>query len=482
MRVFLEIFFKRRLQIIAIFAFCILFTLIGSYLVTPLYESEARMLVRVGREATLPPTAMTQPLNILYNRGEQINSQIQILRSRYIIENALAEIPEAALKPDEPVLASTLDYLRYAVRKPLSWVTTAIRFTLEAVGIMKKLTERERLVLDLEKKIGVERIRDTDVLQVTFQSPNPEFAKLFLTFYIEAFLKASAKAMSIPGSVDFFTGQVSLVNGELTKAEDEMAAFRQKWNIYDLRVQKENTARDLTILGSELRNTQVETTILSGKLKDLNEKAQAYIETALPADMRNDQAVIELLKNLVQLKVRYNQMRENLGDKHPDIIALKNEIVLLRKDIHLEAIGIVERQLAVLKNKEVKLLEQENQLFKQVRILDEKGIEMGRYERQTELLSKAYRSYVDKHETSRIDNVMDQKDLTSVSIVQPPLMPFKPVYPRMVLNLLLAIFVGLTLGIVYAFTSEHLAGTVNQPDDLKRELKVPFAISIRDVT
>ena len=44
-------------------------------------NSEATMLVRVGREATVPPTAMTQPLNVFYTRADQINSQIQILKA-----------------------------------------------------------------------------------------------------------------------------------------------------------------------------------------------------------------------------------------------------------------------------------------------------------------------------------------------------------------------------------------------------------------
>ena len=114
--------------------------------------------------------------------------------------------------------------------------------------------------------------------------------------------------------------------------------------------------------------------------------------------------------------------------------------------------------------------------------LDEKGIELNQYERRVDQLKKDYQIYAEKQEILRIDHVMDQKRLTSVSIVQPPLMPFKPVSPRRGLNLLLGLFVGATLGITYAFTSEHFAGTVNHPEDLASQLGTTLVVSVPDLS
>ena len=61
-------------------------------------------------------------------------------------------------------------------------------------------------------------------------------------------------------------------------------------------------------------------------------------------------------------------------------------------------------------------------------------------------------------------------------------MPYKPVYPRKGLNLLLGLFVGATLGIIYAFTSEHLAGTVNHPEDLAEQAGTSFVVSVPDLS
>ena len=225
----------------------------------------------------------------------------------------------------------------------MSWIANGVKAPLAAVGLINKLTKQQEMVLDFQKHIAVERMKDTDVLQMTFMHPNPEFAKKFLTEFLETFLKASAAAMATPGSMDFFSDQFRLTRGELGKAEEEMAAFRRRFQIYDLRVQKENTARELTRTGTDLRANQLDANIISAKLDRIKNNPHSAIESELPVEMRNDQSMIEVLKSLGQLKVRQNQMRENLAASHPDMVALQGEMSRLRGDIQREARGILRK-------------------------------------------------------------------------------------------------------------------------------------------
>ncbi len=482
MRDFLEIIFKRKWQILTIFCCCIIFVLLGNYLMTPLYNSEARLLVKAGREVTLPPTAMTQPLNILQNRAEQINSQIQILKSRYLVELTVAALPKEVYEALDRPPSSLMGWLRYCIKAPFLWTYQGVEWALASLGLIDKLAESQKRVLYFQKNLNVERIKDSDVLEVTFRNANPEFAQTFLTHFVEVYLRVSNSALSSLGSMDFFGDQFNAARDELAKAEDEMAAFRRWWQIYDLRVQKENTALELTRISSDLRANQMEAAAITAKLERLAKPGNIAVEAELPIDIRGDQGIIELLKNLGQLKVRQNQLRENLSDDHPDMVVAQGEISRLRRDLQREGRGILESQLAALKIKEQDLLTQEQALLSRAQTLDEKGIELSQFERRVEKLKKEYFTYAEKQEISRIDQVMDQKHLTSVSVVQPPLMPYKPVYPRKGLNLLLALFVGATLGIIYAFSSEHFASTVNHADDLAEQLGVPFVVTVPDLS
>jgi uncharacterized protein involved in exopolysaccharide biosynthesis len=142
---------------------------------------------------------------------------------------------------------------------------------------------------------------------------------------------------------------------------------------------------------------------------------------------------------------------------------------------------MLESQMAALERRRENLLAQYDDLRERAQMLDEKGIEMTAYERQVELLNKAFLTYAEKKETSLVNVVMDQSQITSVSIVQPPLLPLKPVTPRKMLNLMVSLFMGLALGVFYAFVAEQLAGTINTPDDMKRSLGEATVIFLAEI-
>lgn len=465
MRGFLETIFKRRMAIFTIFAVSLCAALIGNYIATPQYQSEAKILVKVGREATLPTTAMTQPLNVFFNRGEQVNTQIQILESRYLVEQAIAALPPGALEEKKP--ESLLDWVRASAKNIISAVTDSARFVLEAVHLVAPVTPEQRRILDFQNRIDVTRMKETDVIQITFTHPDPALAKLFLETYLRAYLQTSSMAMETPGSLDFFSSQTKEVRGELDKAQRQLIDFRRNWNIYDLTLQKEKTSQELSRIADEILKTDLDVNAAKGKLQDLETSPVADVETVLPAELRTDDAVVELLKSLVQLKVRMSQMTESLGVNHPSVVALRGEMASLRKSLSREVYGILKSQYDALERKKSDLLAQQADLRNTAQILDEKGIEMKGYEDQVDLLTKAFYTYSDKKETSRVNTVMDSERIGSVSVVQPPLSPFKPVSPKRLLNLFLGGLLGLALGVLYAFVMEQLAGTINSPEDMQ---------------
>ncbi|MBA7677277.1 hypothetical protein ES703_85529 [subsurface metagenome] len=65
-------------------------------------------------------------------------------------------------------------------------------------------------------------------------------------------------------------------------------------------------------------------------------------------------------------------------------------------------------------------------------------------------------------------------EATNIMVVDPARIPDHPVKPRKARNVLLAIIVGLTLGVGIAFFFEYLDNTINTPDELERYFKVPF--------
>ena len=99
---------------------------LGTFLVAEIYKSEARLLVRIGRESvSLDPTATTgQVISVGQSRESEINSELEILKSRELAQKVVDAIgPRAFLeRPDELKLGvnNAQDTLRDAENHPVA--------------------------------------------------------------------------------------------------------------------------------------------------------------------------------------------------------------------------------------------------------------------------------------------------------------------------------------------------------------------------
>ena len=72
---------------------------VGTFLITPTYRATAQVLVKLGRDNIyIPETGNVNPV-INMRQEEQINSEIEILKSRTISEKVVNAIGPLALYP-----------------------------------------------------------------------------------------------------------------------------------------------------------------------------------------------------------------------------------------------------------------------------------------------------------------------------------------------------------------------------------------------
>ncbi len=101
MRNIIELISRRFPTIVWITLVVFLVIAAATYLATPMYTSEAQITVPIGQESTLPTTALTAPLYVYITRAEQIQTQIEVLQSRNLIEKTIDELPDALFEPEE---------------------------------------------------------------------------------------------------------------------------------------------------------------------------------------------------------------------------------------------------------------------------------------------------------------------------------------------------------------------------------------------
>jgi uncharacterized protein involved in exopolysaccharide biosynthesis len=100
LRDFLNVIFKRKFQILLFFFVTFSTVAFATLLTRPTYQTAAQILVKVGRENIyVPETAGSNPV-VSINREEQINSEIEILKSPSLVKEVMAAVGPAVIYPE----------------------------------------------------------------------------------------------------------------------------------------------------------------------------------------------------------------------------------------------------------------------------------------------------------------------------------------------------------------------------------------------
>ncbi len=92
LRDFLAVLFKRKAAILTIFLATVITVAVGSFLMAPTYEAGSSLLVKFGREFIYRSEVGDKAPMISFNQEEAINSEINILTSRDIVERVIKTI------------------------------------------------------------------------------------------------------------------------------------------------------------------------------------------------------------------------------------------------------------------------------------------------------------------------------------------------------------------------------------------------------
>jgi len=110
--------------------------------------------------------------------------------------------------------------------------------------------------------------------------------------------------------------------------------------------------------------------------------------------------------------------------------------------------------------------------------LNRAEVDLNNLQRQVETNHQNYKLYLTKLEESRISNAMDMEKIANVSVIQPARVPIKPIKPRKLLNIVLAIFLGGIGGLGLAFFSEYMDHSIKTPEEVETRLELSHLISI----
>jgi len=404
-----------------------------------LYKATARLVIEKETLTVLPPSKNV--LAVDTSTTDYYNTQYRILRTRTLAQNVI-------------------NVLRLKVRSPSG-------------------ADRPMHYSELLRKIIVSPLRETRLVDVSIVDRNPlqaaeiantvaqEFIKLNVTSNLEA-RRAAARAIR---------EQLEEVSSQVQEAERRFNDFKTRYNIVSIDEKQNLIYKDMTLLtdaASQARSEMSAAEAAYNRIKDI-----PLEELKRQPEVTNDSVIQRLEADYVAAQRILHTLSGRYGSRHPRILDQKALVAGIAEDIDARAESIRE----VLRNawlagkqKEEKAIQAVEEAKKRFHEFDAVAAEFRKLQMEVdnnkttygELLRRSVESVVETQLT-RAPSEWEQ-GTSNIRLIDRAVPPGAPFRPRPLVNMALAVFVGLALGCGCAFLIVYLDDKVRNPDDVTEDL------------
>ncbi len=478
LRDFLAIGFRRRRLIFLSFLGIFLGAALCALLLPKRYEAEMKILVKRERvDPMVTPEPNAQPQLSLGQTEEQVNSEVELLKSRDLLEKV--------------VIACGLQQ-----RNGSFWASL---FRDTRTGAADEAPEAgariPQAVRTLEKQLQVEVLKRTNLIRVTYRSPDPELAARVLTtlagFYLEKHLAVHRPL----GAFDFFHQETEQYLKGLGAAEERLINFSRDQGVVSPQVEKQNTLLKLSEFDATLKQTQARIAGTEERIRALKAQA-ATTSPRLTTQLRtsdNPQLLEQLKSTLLTLEMKRTELLAKFEPGYRPVQEVETQIAQTRaaiaaaekSPVHEETTDLdptYEWMRAELAKSRTELADLQAQAaaeakavrayHENARLLDQKEVVQQDLLRSVKATEENYLLYRRKQEEARISDALDQKRIGNVGIAEAATVPALPIHSPwwyVFLGGLLASVVSAGL----AFATEYLDPSFRTPDEVQSFLNVP---------
>lgn len=322
---------------------------------------------------------------------------------------------------------------------------------------------QQRLLKVFLDNLEIKAERDTTILNLAFSSPDPALARDVVNTFIGSFIawQLDKKIGAAGVANEQLRKQVEVARIRLEKSEAEMNAFAQKAGIVSLDSRMNLVYKQLEEINSALALAHAQRL---GR-EALDAQAREVGVSALPMVIDNP-LVQELRQQYVQLESQYEDKLVVFKPDYPEARRLKARLDDVASKIRHEENrikgGIRNDYLVALKNEES--LRTQADLAKTSALdLNDRATQYKILEREVETNKEIHQSLLQRGK--EIDATVGT-DISNIQVVDHALLPVKADKPRIQLNLMLSIGIGLLLGVAAAFFLEFLDNTVKSIDEI----------------
>ncbi|MDD5712039.1 MAG: polysaccharide biosynthesis tyrosine autokinase [Smithellaceae bacterium] len=474
---YLRVVIKHRWTILTVFAVVFISVLIYSFTVTPIYRASTRLLVERSNPVLFGQEVLTADVF----SQDYYQTQYKIIESRALAREVINRLH---LDQNEEFVPKRKGSLLGGIASSIKGVIAAVGGLFnsgETVSRPPKIIYEpdSPLVTSFSNRIAVTPIRNTRLVDVSFEAKNPFLAAKIANTIARAYIDLSleTKLKGIQETVLWLDDQVAREKGKVAATEQALLRYKEQHGIItDFSTDVESiTAQKLAALNAQVIDASAKRVEAETRYRQASEllKNPDTLDS-VPAAMSSE-IISEIKKLEVDAYRRMSELSDRYGARHPQIISIQHEIDSLEGRKTKEVRRIIDslnNEYQVALAREQSLRGELNRQKAEALNLNQKAIDYSVLKREADTTKEMYDLLIKRFKET---SVAEDIKMANIRIVDFAEIPKSPVKPKKAQNILLAVIVGLSLGVGLAFFIEYIDNTIKIPDDIKQHLPdVPY--------
>lgn len=319
----------------------------------------------------------------------------------------------------------------------------------------------------MQRGLVVEPSRGTNLVTITFVSPDAAFAAAAANAFAQAYIETTVELRVEPAkqSADWLDEQTKTLRANLEQAQARLSKFQQEKGIVvtDDRLDQE-TAR-LNQLNTQLATAQIERVDATSRQRNTGTDASP--------DVQSSGAVQALKGQLAAAETKLSEISIVVGVNHPQRIQLEAQIAQLKQQLAAEVRRVSSSTSVVSRSSSQKVEELRALVEEQKRkllALSSERDQIAVLQRDVETAKRAFDTV-----SQRVGqlNLESRNTQAEVRLLTPAVEPLEPSRPNVKKNVGASVVVGLILGLALAVGLEFLDRRIRGPEDMLVMAGVP---------
>jgi uncharacterized protein involved in exopolysaccharide biosynthesis len=457
LRNILNVLFKRKRIILTFFITIVVLVTIGSFLMPKIYQAESKLLIEKevdSDKALLFNMNLSQGLN----NYDFINSEMEILTSYPIASRVVKDFSSDLIENDQ------------------------------TLSDEERSQVFEKTVSKFRKKIEIENPKNSTILVIRYENKDPVLASEIVNYFVNTYINFRSEISAESDNYKFLEEQMNLADEKLRGLEQSQADFKEQKDIGTPETQRTVLMNRMTEYEKSLTEVQTKRIGKEAKLEVFKSRLESGSAAIVPSTESSDspsrvEYIAKLRGQLLDMEIRREKLLQKFTPQYKEVVDLENQIATTRLKIDKEIEQIIEMEetaVRALRAEEQILSRQIEKIKTEIRNLAQKEYEYNQISRGIEDEREIYSMLLKQREEARLSLAKLEKGV-KINMISPAVVPTEPVKPKKILNIVLAIFLGLFGGLGLAFFIEYFDHTISTPEELEKYVGIDALGSIPEI-